>query len=484
MMVSPTSDLKQKTIKSLVWSATDNIGVQLLQFIITVVMARQLFPEQYGLIAMLVIFMDIAQAFVESGFGSALIQKPDTTQVHYSSVFYFNFLMGCIMAGILCLLSPFIARFYNQPILIGLTCFMSLNLIINSCASVQTNLMVKTLNFKNLTKVSFGATVLSGIIGIILAFQGFGVWSLAVQSVSAILFRTVFLWLLNRWRPSRVFSLTVLKELFAYGSRLLAAGLLDVIFGNLYYLVIGKIFSARDLGFYTQANRVKQMPAGSISAIVSKVTFPVFALLQSEPDRFRSALQKSVTFLGLVNFPLMIGLAVVAEPMIMVLFTEKWALAIPYLQLLCMVGLLYPLQVINLNVLKATGRSDLFFRLEVIKKLITVVNIVICFRWGLLGLIYGQIVGAVISYWINSYYTGDLIGYDIREQVMDSLPYLLAAAAMGAIVLVIPRLADLEYLPLLVLQVVSGVLIYGGLCWCFKLKAFMEAIDIFTGTRV
>lgn len=477
-----TSDLKQKTIQSLVWSATDNVGVQLLQFIITIVMARQLFPEQYGLIAMLVIFMDIAQSLVDSGFGSALIQKQDATQVHYSSVFYFNILMGLLMAGILCLLSPFIARFYNQPVLVGLTCFMSFNLVINSWASVHTNVMVKNLDFKNLTKVSLLATVLSGIIGIYLAFQGFGVWSLAVQSVSATLFRTFFLWLFNRWRPSRVFSLTVLKELFAYGSRLLAAGLLDVIFGNLYYLVIGKMFSARDLGFYTQANRVKQMPAGSITAIVGKVTFPVFALLQSEPARFKNALQKSVTFLGLVNFPLMIGLAVVAEPMIMVLFTEKWALAIPYLQLLCMVGLLYPLQVINLNVLKATGRSDLFFRLEVIKKLITVVNIVICFRWGILGLIYGQMVGAFISYLLNSYYSGDLIGYSSREQIKDSLPYLLNATLMGGLVLLIPRFVVLDYLPLLVLQVISGVLIYAALCRWFKLRAYMEAVSILEET--
>lgn len=467
--------MKRKTIQSLVWSATDNFGVQLLQFIITVVMARQLFPEQYGLIAMLVIFMDIAQSFVDSGFGSALIQKQDATQLHYSSVFYFNILMGLLTAGLLCLLSPFIARFYDQPVLVGLTCFMSLNLMMSSWSSVQTNLMVKKLNFKNLTKANFLATVLSGIIGIYLTFHGFGVWSLAVQSVFATFIRTVSLWFFSRWRPARIFSLVVLQELFGYGSRLLAAGLLDVIFGNLYHLVIGKIFSARDLGFYTQANRIKQMPTGSITAIVGKVTFPVFAMMQAEPARCKSAMKKVVTFLGLVNFPLMIGLAACAEPIVIVLFTEKWAPAIPYLQLLCIVGLLYPLQVVNLNLLKATGRTDLFFRLEVIKKIITVINIAVCYRWGILGLIYGQIVGAFISYWLNSYYTGDLVGYDMSEQVKDSLPYFLVAVAMGAIVVVIPRFTSLEYFPLLLLQVASGMLIYIGLCRCFKLKAFMEA---------
>lgn len=441
-------------------------------------MARQLFPEQYGLIAMLAIFMDVAQAFVESGFGSSLIQKQDATQLHYSSVFYFNILMGLLMAGLLCLLSPFIASFYNQPVLVGLTCFMSLNLVINSWASVQTNLMVKDLNFQTQTKVNLIATVLSGVIGIFMAVKGFGVWSLAVQSVCATFFKTVLLWLFNRWRPAWVFSLTVLGELFGYGSRLLAAGVLDVIFLNLYQLVIGKIFSARDLGFYTQASKIKQMPAGSISAIVGRVTFPVFAIIQDDTERFKSVLRKAVTFLGMVNFPLMIGLAVCARPIIILLFTEKWAPTIPYLQILCLVGLLYPLQVINLNVLKATGRSDLFFRLEVVKKLITVANIAICYRWGVLAIIYGQVVGAVISYLLNSYYTGDLIGYDSIAQIKDSLPYLLIATVMGAFVLFIPCLVKVDYLLQLLLQIGSGAVIYMALCRWFKLDAFMEALDL------
>lgn len=472
------SELRQKTIKGLLWSTADNVGVQLLQFVITVFMARQLFPEQYGLIAMLAIFMDIAQAVVESGFGSSLIQKKDPTQLHCSSVFYFNVFMGLLMAGVLCLSSPFIASFFNQPILVGLTCFMSLNLVINAWASVQTSLMIKNLNFKVQTKVNLLSTILSGTIGVFMALYGYGVWSLAVQNVGATMFRTIFLWIFNSWRPAKIFSFEILGELFGYGSRLLAASLLDVIFSNLYQLVIGKIFSARDLGFYTQANRIKQMPTGSITAIVSKVTFPVFALMQAEPTRFKNALQKSVTLLGLVNFPLMIGLAVCARPMVIVLFTDKWAPAIPYVQLLCIVGMLYPLQVINLNVLKATGRSDLFFRLEVIKKVITVVNIVVCYRWGILGIIYGQIVGAFISYWLNSYYTGDLIGYNMSEQVMDSLPYLLVAVIMGVIVMLIPHFVNLEYLPLLVLQVGSGTVLYMALCRWFKLEAFMEALDL------
>ena len=446
----------------------------MLLFLINVIMARQIMPEGYGLIAMLSIFMAVAQSFVDSGFSSALIQKQDAGEVHYSSIFYFNIVMGLIMAGLLCWLSPFIASFYGQAILTPLACFMSLNLIIGSLGSVPNSLMKKNLDFRSQTVASLLSAVLSGMIGIAMAFYGWGVWSIAAQNVALTFFRTIFLWVLGNWRPTRSFSMSVLGEMFGFGSRLLAAGLIDVIFTNLYQLVIGKIFSARDLGFYTQASRIKQLPAGGLSAIVSRVTFPVLALIQDNPVQCRYALRKAVGFLGMVNFPLTTGIAVCAQPVVMVLLTDKWAPVIPYLQILCAVALFYPLQVINLNVLTALGRSDLFFRLEIWKKLLTVANIIITYRWGVLGIVYGQVIVAFLSYLINSSYSADLVGYSTWDQVRDLSPYLLVASIMGILVMLIPYIVNLDYLPLLIVQMASGAAIYIGLCRSLRLGVFME----------
>ena len=427
--------------------------------------------------------MAIAQAFIDSGFGSALIQKQDATQVHYSSIFYFNIIMGIFMAGLLCLSAPYIAGFYKQEILIPLTYFLSLNLIIGAFGVIQTNLLTKNLDFKTQTKVSMLAVLLSGTIGIGLALKGFGVWSLAVQSVSSTLLRTIFLWVFNKWRPSPELSFAALKELFGFGSRLLASGLLDVIFTNLYQLVIGKIFSVRDLGFYTRALGLQQLPASSLSTIVSRVSFPVFSMIQDDTERFRNALKKAVCFLVMVNFPVMIGLAACAEPLIIVLFTEKWAQSIPYFQLLCVAGLLYPLHVINLNVLKAKGRSDLFFRLEIIKKLLVVANISISYRWGVIGIIYGQVIVSIIGYFLNSYYTGKLVDYTSKDQIRDFLPYLSVSSLMGIIVYAISYVVALNYIALLMVQVLCGITIYIALCRIFRLDAFMETWDTIVQTK-
>lgn len=475
-----TSKLKSRTIQSLWWSAAENFGVQFIQFIIIIILARQLFPEDYGLIAMLAIFIAIAQSFVDSGFGSALIQKQDATQVHYSSIFFFNILMGILMAGLLCLSAPYIAEFYKRDILIPLTYFLSLNLIVGAFGAIQTNLLTKNLDFKTQTKVSILAVTLSGVIGISLAVNGFGVWSLAVQSVSSTLFRTLLLWLFNKWRPSLVFNLRAIRELFSYGSWLLVANLLDVIFINTYQMVIGKLFPLKDLGFYTQAKKLEQVPSSSIATIVGRVSFPLFSMIQDDPVLFKNALKKAVCFLVMINFPIMVGLAACAKPLIILLLTEKWALSIPYLQLFCISGLLYPLHVINLNVLRAKGRSDIIFWLEIIKIILIVANITLCYRWGILAIVYGQVILSIVAFFLNSYYTSNLAGYSSSEQIKDFTPYLLIAGLMGALVFIIPNYLSLPYLPLLVIQVIAGIVIYFSLCRALRLEAFMEAWSTIT----
>lgn len=475
--------LKNKTLYAIFWSLFERGGQQGIRLIISIILARLLLPAQFGLIGMLAIFMAIAQSFLGSGFGSALIQKKDATHVDSCSIFYFNIVVGIFAAGLLCLAAPRIAAFYEEPALTPLTRFLSLNLVINSFALVQSTLLIKHIDFKTQLKVNIVATIGSGIIGITLAYRGFGVWSLAIQSVTSTIFRTVLLWFFNKWRPSLVFSFAALKSMFAFGSRILLAGLSDTIFQNIYLVVIGKIFTATDLGFYSRAKSCTRLSTENLTSSISRVTFPVFSSIQDDNSRLRRGVQKALTTLNFLNFPMMIGLLVTAKPLVLVLLTEKWLPCVPYLQLLCVVGLLYPLHAINLNVLKAKGRSDLLLRLEVLKKILVVISIAITYRWGIMAMITGHICIVVVpAYYLNSYYTGRFIGYPLKEQIFDLLPYLGMAVVMGIGVYSLQLLPFPNMWSLLISQVLAGFIIYGAMNRIFKMPAFLEIIDLLKDT--
>ena len=466
--------LKHKTIHALSWSFVESIGLQIVQFIISIVLARLLFPAQFGLIGMLTIFMAVAQTFLNSGFGSALIQKRDADQTDICSVFYFNIIIGIVATGFLYVAAPWIADFYKQPELTSLTRALSLTIIINSFGLIQYTIVTKEINFKTLTKVSIIASFLSGIIGIIMAYNGFGVWSLVYQQISRAVMSTILLWIFNSWRPSLVFSFKSLREMFRFGSRMLASGLLDQIFNNIYLLVIGKLFSAADLGYFTRAKTLQELPSQTLSNMVGRVTFPVFSSIQDDHERLKRGMKKALTSLAFINFPIMIGLSVVARPMVIVLFTERWLESVPYLQLLSFLGFLYPMHVINLNMLQAMGRSDLFFRLEVIKKILVVINIVITWRWGITAMILGMLVTSAISYYLNCYYNGVLINYRIREQLYDLFPYAGVSILMGLGVYAVGLIPFPNNVSLLFAQIFSGAAIYICLCRLLRLAVFME----------
>ncbi len=470
--------LKNKTLRALFWGFLERFGQQSFQFVITIILARLLLPEEFGLIAMVRIFMAIATSFINSGFGQALIQKQNATHIDECSIFYFNILVGFLAAGLMCLAAPWIAVFFNQPLLVPLTCVLSLNLIINAFGIVQRTLLTKQIDFKAQFKVSVIATAISGIIGVTMAFNGFGVWSLAVQSLGSNLLRTILLWIFSTWRPSLIFSFTALRKMFAFGSRMLASGLLDTLFNNIYLIVIGKLFSPVCLGFYTRARGLQTLPVRNISTIIKRVTFPVFSLVQDDKLRLKHAVRKALTTLALINFPLMVGMAVVAKPLVLVLLTEKWLPCVPYLQLLCMVGILYPFNMINLNVLIAQGRSDLFLRLEILKKVLVVLAIVATCRWGIIAMIYGQIATSCLSYCLNSYYTGKMLDYPITDQIHDFIHSLLLACIMGSGIYVLNYTPINNQLVLLLVQIMTGVLIYTGLCYIFRISAFMEVVEM------
>jgi O-antigen/teichoic acid export membrane protein len=468
------SELKAKSIRAAAWSFIEAVGLRGVQFVVGIILARLLLPEQFGLIGMLMIFMAVAQSFLDSGFGAALVQRQTVSEKDTSSIFYFNILVGVIAAGCLCGVAPWVADFYKQPILTPLLRVMSIILVINALGLVQGILLIKTIDFKTQTKVSLIASTLSGVIGIGMAYRGFGVWSLAIQQVSNAVFRTMLLWILSHWRPAWLFSLQSLREMFGFGSKLLCSGLLNTVFDNIYLMVIGKLFSPADLGYFTRANTLQQLPSITLSSIVGRVTFPVFSTIQNDPERVKRGMKKALTTLVLVNFPLMIGLAVVARPLVFVLLTVKWEPCVPYLQLLCLVGLMFPLHLINLNVLQAMGRSDLFLRLEVIKKVLIVINIVTTCRWGIIAMITGQVIISFVSYYLNAYYNKALLNYSIWEQIHDLYPYLINSVVMGGAVYALIYLPIASHVILLLCQVIAGVFIYLVLCRIFRFSAYMD----------
>lgn len=469
-----SKSLKHEAMHGLFWSFFERIGQQGIQFIIAIILARLLLPEQFGLIAMLTIFMAVAQSFINSGFGSALIQKQDANHLDECSIFYFNILVGFLVAGVLFLSAPWISAFYQIPLLTPLARILSLNLIINAFGIVHTTLLTKRIDFKAQMKVSVIATVLSGSIGVTMAYQGYGVWSLVAQSIGSNLFRTILLWFFLPWRPSWIFSLLSLRSMFSFGSKLLFSGLLDTIYNNLYIVVIGKMFSATSLGYYTRAQQTQQLPVDSLSSTVGRVTFPVFSSMQEDKARLKRGTRKALSTLAMLNFPLMIGLAVVAKPLVLVLLTAKWLPCVPYLQLLCVVGMLYPLHVINLNVLVAQGRSDLFFRLEIWKKILVTVAIVLTWRWGITVMIYGQIATSIVAYYINVYYTGKFLYYPVKEQLKDFFPILSLASIMGSVVFLVGYLPINNNITLLFTQVSTGIILYILLCNFAKISPFLE----------
>ncbi len=471
--------LKSRAVKGVFWSATERLGPRAVQFVVSIILARLLTPAEFGLIGMLSVFMALGHVLMNSGFGSALIQKQNATKAHYNSVFFANMALSLVAAGLLWLSAPWIAAFYNQPALIAPARGLSFNFIFAAFGLVQLTLLSKRMDFKTQAKVRLIAVVGSGVVGVSMALLNFGIWSLVAQSLSLTLFNSVLLWVFNSWRPSRDFSMQALRELFGFSSRMLASGVLDTIFRNLYNVVIGKLFQPSDLGYYTRANSLQQIPAQTLTGVIAKVTFPLFSEIQDDLEKMRNGFKKAIRAIALVNFPLMFGLMATAGPLVLTLLGEKWRPVIPYLQLLAIVGLFNPLSAINLNVLLAKGRSDLFFRLEIIKKTLVVLILLVTWRWGIQAIILGQIGSVVIAYGINGYYNARLVGYPFLSQLRDIFPYFAVSAVMGGLVYLLNWLPIASSMLLLILQILVGGIVFVLLCRGFRLPVFMEAWQVF-----
>lgn len=471
-------NLKEKTVKGIFWAVAERAGIRMAQLLPAVVLARLLTPEQFGLIGMLAIFIALAQTFLDSGFGAALIQKKEITYEDECTMFYFNIAIGGLMVGVLYVIAPWVAAFYQQPALDPLMRVLALDILLKSFCLIQTTLLTRALDFKALFKANVWASVGSGLVGIGAAILGWGVWSLVAQTMSGSLFRLFILWVVSPWRPALLFRLESLKSMFNYGSNMLLSSSLSTFFDNFYPIVIGKLFSISMVGLYTRADMLRQMIFEAISMALTKVLFPSMAAIQDDTARLQRAYRKFVVLATFAHFPLIAGVIVVARPLIVLLFSEQWLEAVPIFQLICISGLIYPLHLVNLNVLRAIGRADLFFRLTVVNRALMVMFIIILYRWGLYALLIGQITNSFIFYILNSYYSNQFIHYPITQQVRDFLPNLLCSAGMAAMMWLSGIFLPPNEWILLFTQSSIGVLAYLLLTWIFQKEILVEMFSI------
>ena len=427
-----TSNLKKKAISGVVWTLSERFGMQGIQFVIGVILARLLSPCDYGLIGMITVFFVVAGVFVQSGFGMAYVQKKNVTDLDANTVFYTNLLSSIVLYFCIWIIAPSIARFYNQPVLIHLTRVTGIVVIINAFNIIQTAQLTRDVDFKRSTRVILISTLFSGVSGMTAAYMGMGVWSLVIQQLSNRFLTTVGLWFTSQWRPGLQFSLQSYRSLFSFGVWVLAADILRAVFDNIYILTIGKFFPVAQLGYYTNAKKLQKMASEEIAGSIGRVAFPVLAKMQENKFELKNGARKFLKYTMFITVPIMVTLIVVAKPFVLLMLTEKWAPMTPYIQLLCIVGLLFPIHLINVKLLQAQGRSNLNFKIAAIKNLLRISNIAIIYRFGVIFIILGEVVLSFIALLINTHYTKQLADYGVIEQFKD-IGFIFSAGALACL---------------------------------------------------
>jgi O-antigen/teichoic acid export membrane protein len=478
------SELKKKTAKGMLWSAVERFSTQGIQFLFGIILARLLTPADYGVIAMLTIFLAISQTFIDSGFSNAVIRKIDRTEQDMATMFFFNIGMSIICYAVIFLASPFIASFYNMPELTLILRVLALKLILQSFASIQITKLTINIDFKKQAKISLTAALLSGVVGIGFAYMGYGVWSLVIQALFSTAFSSLLYWVVVRWHPQCFFNKESFKNLFAYGSKLLASALMDTTMKNIYPLIIGKFYTPAQLGGYSNAEKFSQFPSSNLTAILQRVSFPVLSSLQKEPERLRNNYLKFLNLSTFLIFPLMIGLLALAKPLTLLLLTEKWSGMILLLQILCLAMMWYPVHAINLNMLQVLGRSDLFLKLEIIKQIISVGILCGTLPFGITVLCLGKVLDTWLALIINTYYSGKLMKAGFFVQMRFIFPTFLNSLVMGALVLgVNTLLPENNHLLQIGIGIATGVLYYLLSAFLFNRDALNELIQIFKKKR-
>ena len=452
--------LKQETLTGIKWSVIERFSVQIIQFAITLVMARLLTPADYGVVGMISIFMAIAQTLIDSGFSNALIRKLDRTEDDYSTVFFFNIIVGVICYIVMFLAAPYIANFFNIPILTNVVRVISINLFFNSITVVQRARLIIDVNFKDLAKVTVLSVIISGAIGLFMAYKGTGVWALVFQSITSTLITTILLWCSVKWYPKMLFSKSSFQSLFSFGSKLMISGLIQTVYSKLSALAIGKFYTSSDLGYYSRGEQFAALPSDTMNNVLQRVTFPIFSKLQKDDNRLISVYRKYIKITSLIIFFLMIFFASISSPLVTMLLTDKWAPASLFLQIFCFDYMFDHICRINLNLLQVKGRSDLYLRLEIVKKIIATILLITSIPFGVIYICFSKVLYTQVAILINTHYTGKLFGLGYTLQFKDYMRYFTIAIISCLPSFIISSLNILPICRILISFIVSFPLYY------------------------
>ncbi len=470
----------KKVLSNLIWKFAERSGAQIIQFIVSIVLARLLTPADYGLIGLITVFISIALVFAQSGLGQALVQKKDADNTDFSTVFYFSIIFSIALYGVLFLTAPLIAGFYEEPKLINVIRVLGLSVIIGAANSVQQAYVQKTMQFKRCFWATLSGILVSGIVGIAMAYKGYGVWALVGHHISNQLINIVILWFAVKWRPILYFSVEKMKELFGYGWKLLCSSLIDAVYQNIYSLIIGKFYSSADLGYYNRGKQFPMLIIQNINSSIDSVLFPVMSEAQEQKDRVKQITRRSIMTSTFFIFPAMAGLAAVSESLTRILLTDKWLPAVPFIQFCCFTYAFWPVHTANLQAIKAVGRSDIFLKLEIIKKIIGIVILIITIPMGLIPMMIGRCVSTITSSFINAFPNRKLLNYSYFEQMKDILPTFLLSIIMFGLVLCINMLKLNVYITMII-QIIIGIIIYVVGAKIFKLETFEYVLNIIKG---
>lgn len=467
---------RNTVLRNLYWKFLERGGIQGLQFFISIILARLLLPSDYGVLALVVIFITIANVFVQSGLNTSLIQKKVVDQVDYSSVLYISLGIAGVLYCLLYLTAPLIGVFYDNDSLVLVLRVLALTLFPGAFNSIQNAIISRTMQFKRLFYSSVGAGIVSGIVGIYLAYHDFGIWALVFQQLTNQICITLILWFTVKWRPTLQFSLERVKVLYSFGWKLLVSSLIDTTYRDLRSLIIGKVYTPAMLGYYNRGQQFPQLIISNINGSIQSVMLPALAAQQDYSDRVKTMVRRSIVTSSFIVFPMMVGLAVVAEPLVLLLLTDKWLPSVPFLQIFCISFALWPIHTANLQAINAMGRSDIFLKLEIIKKILGLIILVAALPFGVYILVLSEVFSGILSSFINAYPNKKLLNYGYGEQIKDILPSLLLSLVMGVIVYLLFYLG-LSPLITMLLQIVVGAIVYVGLALLFKLECFTYLVQ-------
>lgn len=471
--------LKKLTFNGLIWTFLDTFFVKALTFVAMILLARWLGPKEFGLIGMIAIFIALGTALTDSGMTNSLIRTKDSNEEDFSTVFYINLVMSLFVYTILYFTAPLIASFFNQPILIDIIRVYCLIFLIIAFSAVQLAILTKDMKFSQITKINFPSTLIGVAVGLYMGYNNYGVWSIVWMYLTTAGVKSILLWYFSNWKPKFVFSKEKFKIHYKFGYKLMLSGIIDIVFQNIYNIIIGKYFSVQTLGYYERAKQFSAYPSSTLSGVLGKVSYPMLSKIQDNEAQLANTYKKILRVSFFIIAPLMLGTAAIAKPLFLLTLGEEWMPAVLFFQILSLAMMLYPLHAFNLNILKVYGRSDLFLKLEIIKKVIIILSILVAFQFGVIGLVWSSVFTSFAALGVNMYYSSQLINYPIIEQIKDIIQTLLitliTVVLMYFTTIVVP---DHFHILQIVLASLLGIIIYLGINFFIKHSPLHQAIEL------